>query len=69
MMKIYRRDHASCTLGKYIYVFFGNQFDRPSIERLAVEDPNAEWEIIQDFKGNNIPSALNFISVAPLNES
>ena len=48
-MQFERKNHASCTLGKYLYVFFG-QPDIHAVERLAVEYPNAEWETIRVFK-------------------
>ena len=52
-----RRDHASCTLAKYLYVFFGKNVDGKvlSIERLAVDDLDAEWEPLYDFQGNEYP--------------
>ena len=43
-----RVSHASCALGKYLYVFLGYSADaaETSIERLTVDDPDAEWELL-----------------------
>ena len=66
-----RRNHGSCALGKYLYVFFGDHFgDRIlSVERLAVEERGAEWETIQDFQGDEYPVGCLKPSVTTLNQT
>ena len=66
-MNYARRSHASCALGKFLYVFFG--YPEPtSIERLNVEDSYAAWEII-DLQGESLPFDFYQITAIPLNQS
>ena len=44
------RNHASCALEKFLYVFFGFPYDY-GIDRLNVENPAAKWESINNLKG------------------
>ena len=66
-----RRNHGSCALGKFLYVFFGDNFDENilSIERLPVQELGAEWEVIYDFQGSEYPVGRLNPCVATLNQT